>query len=79
MYAAHAAWEDTKLFPVYRALFTEAELDKLETSSRSGAKLLGASGFEGALKEVGDLEKALGIAGSPASLRGIRQAPAANP
>jgi hypothetical protein len=29
MYTAHAAWEDTELFPVYRAQFTEAELDEL--------------------------------------------------
>jgi hemerythrin-like domain-containing protein len=62
MYAAHTAWEDTELFPVYRAQFTEAELDKLgEKFEEQEHKLLGASGFEGALKEVGDLEKALGI------------------
>jgi len=62
MYAAHAAWEDTEIFPAYRAQFTEAELDKLgEQFEEQEHKLLGASGFEGSLKEVGDLEKALGI------------------
>jgi len=62
MYAAHAAWEDTELFPAYRALFTEAELDKLgERFEDQEHKLLGSGGFEGALKEVGDLETALGI------------------
>jgi hemerythrin-like domain-containing protein len=62
MYAAHTAWEDTELFPVYRAQFTEAELDKLgEKFEEQEHKLLGASGFEGALREVGDLEKTLGI------------------
>jgi hemerythrin-like domain-containing protein len=62
MYAAHAAWEDTELFPVYRAMFTEAELDKLgERFEDEEHKLLGAAGFEGALKEVGDVEKTLGI------------------
>jgi len=62
MYAAHAAWEDTEIFPVYRAQFTEAQLDKLgEQFEEQEHKLLGSSGFEGSLKEVGDLEKALGV------------------
>lgn len=62
MYAAHAAWEDTEIFPAYRAQFTEAELDKLgEQFEAQEHKLLGRSGFEGSLKEVVDLEKALGI------------------
>jgi hemerythrin-like domain-containing protein len=62
MYAAHAAWEDTELFPVYRGLFSEAELDKLGAQFEDMEhKLLGAGGFEGALREVGELEKALGI------------------
>lgn len=62
MYAAHAAWEDTELFPVYRQQFTEAELDKLGDRFESEEhKLLGSGGFEGSLKEVGELEKALGI------------------
>ena len=62
MYAAHTAWEDTELFPVYRAQFTEAELDKLgEKFEEQEHKLLGRGGFEGSLREVGELEKALGI------------------
>ena len=62
MYTAHAAWEDTELFPAYRALFTEAQLDALgEKFEEQEHKLLGASGFEGALQEVGALETALGI------------------
>ena len=62
MYTAHAAWEDTELFPAYRALFTEAELDRLgERFEEQEHKLLGSAGFEGSLKEVGDLETALGI------------------
>jgi len=62
MYTAHAAWEDTELFPAYRALFTESELDKLgERFEEQEHKLLGSAGFEGSLKEVGDLEKTLGI------------------
>jgi hemerythrin-like domain-containing protein len=62
MYTAHAAWEDTELFPVYRQQFTEAELDKLgDKFEEQEHKLLGSGGFEGSLKEVGDLEKTLGI------------------
>jgi len=62
MYAPHAAWEDTELFPVYREQFTEAELDKLgDRFEDQEHKLLGSGGFEGSLKEVRDLEKRLGI------------------
>jgi hemerythrin-like domain-containing protein len=62
MYAPHAAWEDTELFPAYRGLFTERELDELgEQFEDQEHKLLGGAGFEGSLREVGELEKALGI------------------
>lgn len=62
MYAAHAAWEDTELFPAYRGQFTEAELAKLgEKFEEQEHRLLGSGGFEGSLNEVGDLEKTLGI------------------
>ncbi len=62
MYAAHAAWEDTELFPFYRGMFSEAELDKLgEQFEEQEHKLLGRGGFDGSLREVGDLEKTLGI------------------
>jgi hemerythrin-like domain-containing protein len=62
MYAAHAAWEDTELFPVYREQFTEAEFDKLgDKFEEQEHKLLGNGGFEGSLRDVGDLEKTLGI------------------
>jgi len=62
MYTPHAAWEDTDLFPVYRQQFTESELDKLgERFEEQEHKLLGGDGFEGSLRDVGDLEKALGV------------------
>ena len=62
MYAAHAAWEDTELFPVFRAQFTEAQLEELgERFEEQEHKLLGGGGFEGSLKEVGDIERTLGI------------------
>ncbi len=62
MYAAHAAWEDTEVFPAYRERFSEAELDKLgDQFEEQEHKLLGGGGFEGSLREVADLEKTLGI------------------
>ena len=62
MYTPHAAWEDTELFPAYRDLFTEKQLDELgDRFEEQEHKLLGAGGFEGSLKQVGDLEKQLGI------------------
>jgi hemerythrin-like domain-containing protein len=62
MYTAHAAWEDTDIFPAYRSMFTETELDKLgDQFEEQEHKLLGGSGFEGSLNDVRDLEKALGI------------------
>ncbi|HEX3696428.1 MAG TPA: hemerythrin domain-containing protein [Polyangia bacterium] len=62
MYAPHAAWEDTELFPVYREQFSETEFDKLgDRFEDQEHKLLGSGGFEGSLKDVGELEKILGI------------------
>jgi hemerythrin-like domain-containing protein len=62
MYAPHAAWEDTELFPTFRQLYSEPELDRLgDRFEAQEQRLLGGGGFEGSLKEVGDLEKALGI------------------
>jgi hemerythrin-like domain-containing protein len=62
MYAPHAAWEDTELFPVFRQLYSAAELDRLgDRFEDQEHKLLGSGGFEGSLKDVGDLEQALGI------------------
>jgi hemerythrin-like domain-containing protein len=62
MYEPHAAWEDTELFPLFRGEFSEAEFDKLGARFEDQEhKLLGSGGFAETLKEVGDLEKTLGI------------------
>jgi hemerythrin-like domain-containing protein len=62
MYAPHAAWEDTELFPVYREQFTEAEFDRLgDRFEDQEHKLLGSGGFDGSLKELRDLERTLGV------------------
>jgi len=63
MYRPHAAREDTVLFPAFRELFTDRELDRLgDQFEEQEKKLLGAGGFEGALLEVEAIEKDLGIA-----------------
>jgi hemerythrin-like domain-containing protein len=62
MYQPHAAREDTELFPAFHALYTEAEFDELgERFEEREHQLLGSSGFEGAVAEVAQLEKAVGI------------------
>jgi hemerythrin-like domain-containing protein len=63
MYAAHAAREDTDLFPAFHALYTEKEFDALgDQFEDEEHKLLGNGGFEGAVKEIAQVEAQLGIA-----------------
>jgi hemerythrin-like domain-containing protein len=63
MYRPHAAREDTVLFPRFRTLFDERTFDALgEQFEAQEHKLLGQGGFEGALAEVAQLEKELGVA-----------------
>lgn len=62
MYRAHAAREDTVLFPALRPLIGAKDYaalgDELEDQEHD---LLGASGFEGAVEEVAALERAYGV------------------
>ncbi len=63
MYRPHVAREDTVLFPAFRDLFREAELDALGATFEAREKeLFGDKGFERKVTEVGDLEASLGIA-----------------
>jgi hemerythrin-like domain-containing protein len=63
MYRPHAAREDTVVFPAFHEIVgdkTYRELgDKFEEKEH---QLLGKEGFEGAVKEVAELERAAGIA-----------------
>lgn len=62
MYQPHAAREDTVLFPAFHASFSEREFDELgERFEEQEHKILGSGGFEKALAEVEQLEKAVGI------------------
>ncbi len=62
MYRPHAAREDTVLFPVFQTLFTEKEFDELgDRFEDRERQVLGGAGFEGAVREVAQLERSLGI------------------
>ncbi|WP_158616271.1 MULTISPECIES: hemerythrin domain-containing protein [Corallococcus] len=62
MYRPHAAREDTVLFPAFRELFNEKQFGELgERFEEQEHKVLGKDGFENALKEVDQLERALDI------------------
>jgi hemerythrin-like domain-containing protein len=62
MYEPHAAREDTVLFPAFQALFTEKEFDALgDRFEEKEHAVLGDAGFEGAVAQVAQLEKALDI------------------
>ncbi len=62
MYRPHAAREDTVLFPAFHALVPPKEYavlgDRFEDKEK---ELFGPDGFEKMVREVADLEKALGI------------------
>ncbi len=62
MYRPHAAWEDTVLYPAFRAVISPREFmelgDKFEDKEQ---ELFGKDGFEKIVAQVGDLEKQLGL------------------
>jgi hemerythrin-like domain-containing protein len=63
MYRAHAAREDTVVFPAFRDIVRGAEYRELgEQFEEREHQLLGKQGFEGAVAEVARLEAQLGIA-----------------
>ena len=61
MYAPHAAREDTVLFPAFRSLLSEKELDKLQDVFEDKEKALPHGGFEKMVAEVVTIEQSLGI------------------
>ena len=63
MYRAHAAREDTVIFPAFRALLGRASYEELgEQFEEREHQLLGEHGFEGAVTEVASIEAQLGLA-----------------
>jgi hemerythrin-like domain-containing protein len=62
MYRAHAAREDTVLYPAFRSVITPKEFDALgDQFEDKEQKLFGKDGFEKIVAEVAGLEKQLGI------------------
>src|SRR5438067_243635 len=62
MYPPHEAREDTVLFPAFHQLVGQKEYGRLgEQFEEKEHEALGENGFEKAVAQVGDLEKALGI------------------
>jgi hemerythrin-like domain-containing protein len=62
MYEPHAAREDTVLFPALHEIVSRSEYDALgEDFERREHAVFGGDGFERAVSEVDDIERALGI------------------
>lgn len=62
MYYPHLAWEDTVLFPAFRASMTKAEYDRMgKQFEQDERELLGEDGERKALATLADLEKELGL------------------
>jgi hemerythrin-like domain-containing protein len=62
MYNAHAAWEDTVVFPAWKALQSKAKLEELADKFEDiEHEKLGKDGFENAVARVASVEQALGL------------------
>ena len=63
MYRAHAAREDTVVFPAWKAALSEAELHEMgERFEDIERQTFGHDGFENAVKQIAHIEDALGLA-----------------
>jgi len=63
MYNAHAAWEDTVVFPAWKKMQSKARLDELgEKFEEIEHRTFGKDGFEDALARIGRVEQTLGLA-----------------
>jgi len=63
MYQNHAAREDTIIFPAWKNALSGSELEELGEKFEDIEKAqFGGDGFENAVKQIGDIEQALGFA-----------------
>ena len=63
MYEHHAAIEDTIVFPAWKETLSGKELDEMnEKFEEIEHEQFGAEGFENAVKQISDIEAALGFA-----------------
>ena len=62
MYEEHAAIEDTIVFPAWKKTLTKKQLSEIgELFEDLERKALGKDGFEGAVAQIAEIEKSLGI------------------
>ncbi len=62
MYNAHAAWEDTVLFPAWKAMQSKARLDELADKFEDiEREKFGKDGFEDAVAHISKIEEAFGL------------------
>lgn len=63
MYRAHAAREDTIIFPAWKQTLTAKQLDEMGDKFEEIEKeQFGSDGYEDAVKQIGDIEGTLGLA-----------------
>ena len=63
MYRAHAAREDTIVFPAWKGTLTAKQLDEMnETFEDIEHEMFGEEGFEKAVRQISDIEAELGMA-----------------
>jgi hemerythrin-like domain-containing protein len=63
MYQAHAAWEDTVIFPAWKKSQSKSRLDELaEKFEDIEHERFGKDGFDEALERIGRVEQAFGLA-----------------
>ncbi len=63
MYRAHAAREDTVVFPAWKAALSEKQLDELGEEFEDIEKQeFGGDGFDLAVDQIGEIEQTLGLA-----------------
>jgi hemerythrin-like domain-containing protein len=63
MYQNHAAREDTIIFPAWKEALSGGELEELGEKFEDIEKAqFGSDGFDSAVKQIGDIEQALGFA-----------------
>ena len=63
MYQNHAAREDTIIFPAWKNTMSDEQLDQMgDKFEEIEQQQFGKDGYEDAVKQIGDIEGALGFA-----------------
>jgi hemerythrin-like domain-containing protein len=63
MYRPHAAREDTVIFPAWKQTLTAKQIDEMNDKFEDiEHQMLGENGFENAVRQIGEIERELGLA-----------------